>query len=192
MTFGEKLKNARKEAGLIQEQLAEKINVSRSAIAKWETDKGTPDIDNVKVISELLNVSIDYLLDESESITFNETKEPINVNDYEKTGTCRGRYDAVCVAKHKDADSIIPLMRRRKLSPLAWIVETFINPEIFIIGDYLHTGLIGSYLVEKGDRQYLVTVSKDFITTKELATKNADKKFIIGNYRDQRMTYTLI
>lgn len=83
-------------------------------------------------------------------------------------------------------------MLRRKLSPLAWIVETFINPEIFIIGDYLHTGLIGSYLVEKGDRQYLVTVSKDFITTKELATKNADKKFIIGNYRDQRMAYTLI
>ena len=42
MTFGEKLKEARKEAGLSQEQFAEKMNVSRSAIAKWESDKGMP------------------------------------------------------------------------------------------------------------------------------------------------------
>ena len=48
MTFGEKLKNARKEAGLSQEQLAEKLSVSRSAVAKWESDKGMPDIDNLK------------------------------------------------------------------------------------------------------------------------------------------------
>ncbi|MBQ9610556.1 MAG: helix-turn-helix transcriptional regulator [Lachnospiraceae bacterium] len=38
MTFGEKLKKARKEAGLSQEQFAEKMSVSRSAIAKWETE----------------------------------------------------------------------------------------------------------------------------------------------------------
>ena len=43
MTFGEKLKEARKKAGLSQEQFAEKMCVSRSAIAKWETDKGMPE-----------------------------------------------------------------------------------------------------------------------------------------------------
>lgn len=58
MTFGEKLKEARKKAGLSQEQFAEKMNVSRSAIAKWETDKGMPDVNNLKVMSQLLNVSI--------------------------------------------------------------------------------------------------------------------------------------
>ena len=51
MTFGEKLKEARKESGLSQEQLAEKMSVSRSAIAKWETDKGMPDVNNLKVIA---------------------------------------------------------------------------------------------------------------------------------------------
>ena len=46
MTLGEKLKDARKRAGLSQEQLSEKLNVSRSAVAKWETDKGIPDVEN--------------------------------------------------------------------------------------------------------------------------------------------------
>ena len=66
MTFGEKLKNARKEAGLSQEQLAEKLSVSRSAVAKWETDNGMPDVNNLKAMASLLNTSIDYLLDEDE------------------------------------------------------------------------------------------------------------------------------
>lgn len=68
MTLGEKIKEARKEAGLSQEQLAEKMSVSRSAIAKWETDKGIPDVNNLKVMSQLLGVSIDYLLDDGEKI----------------------------------------------------------------------------------------------------------------------------
>ena len=63
MTFGEKLKSARKSAGLTQEQLAEKLLVSRQAITKWEADKGLPDIENLRRLSMLLGVSIDYLLD---------------------------------------------------------------------------------------------------------------------------------
>ena len=50
MTFGEKLKNARQQAGFSQEELAGKLCVSRSAVAKWETDKGLPDIENLKAI----------------------------------------------------------------------------------------------------------------------------------------------
>lgn len=71
MTFGEKLRKARKEIGLSQVQLAEKINVSRSAVAKWDSDKGMPDVSNLKVMAQLLNVSVDYLLDEDEKISFN-------------------------------------------------------------------------------------------------------------------------
>ena len=48
MTIGEKIKEARIGIGLSQEELAEKLNVSRSAIAKWEADKGVPDIENLK------------------------------------------------------------------------------------------------------------------------------------------------
>ena len=63
MTFGEKLKEARKKIGLSQEQFAEKLNISRSAVAKWESDIGIPDVSNLKSIAKLLNVSIDSLLD---------------------------------------------------------------------------------------------------------------------------------
>ena len=73
MTFGEKLKEARKEAGLSQEQFAEKMSVSRSAVAKWEADRGMPDVNNLKVMAQLLGVSVDYLLDEDEKLSFNET-----------------------------------------------------------------------------------------------------------------------
>lgn len=45
MTFAEKLKSIRKKAGLSQEQLAEKLGVSRQAVTKWETETGIPDIE---------------------------------------------------------------------------------------------------------------------------------------------------
>lgn len=63
MTFGEKLKEARKKIGLSQEQFAEKLNISRSAVAKWESDIGIPDVSNLKSIAKLLHTSIDSLLD---------------------------------------------------------------------------------------------------------------------------------
>ena len=66
MTLGEKIREARRRCGLSQEQLAEKLSVSRSAIAKWETDKGLPDVGNLKILSRLLSVSLDRLLDESD------------------------------------------------------------------------------------------------------------------------------
>ena len=51
MTFAEKLKSLRKQASMSQEQLAEKLGVSRQAVTKWETDTGIPDIS----IDELLS-----------------------------------------------------------------------------------------------------------------------------------------
>lgn len=62
MEFGEKLKSIRKQAGMTQEKLAEKLGVSRQAVTKWETDAGIPDIANIRVISDLFHISIDELL----------------------------------------------------------------------------------------------------------------------------------
>ena len=66
MTLGEKIREARRKCGLSQEQLADKMSVSRSAIAKWETDKGLPDVGNLKLLGQLLNTSLDRLLDDGE------------------------------------------------------------------------------------------------------------------------------
>ena len=62
MTFAEKLKAIRKQMGMSQEKLAEKIGVSRQAITKWETGIGIPDIENIMAISALFGISIDELL----------------------------------------------------------------------------------------------------------------------------------
>ena len=62
MTLAEKLKSMRKQTGLSQEQLAEKLGVSRQAVTKWETDAGIPDIENVMAISALFDISMDELL----------------------------------------------------------------------------------------------------------------------------------
>lgn len=61
-TIGEKIKQLRSEKGLSQEKLAEKLNVSRSAIAKWETDGGIPEIDNLLQLSIVFGVSLDELV----------------------------------------------------------------------------------------------------------------------------------
>ena len=47
MTIGEKIREARKSAGLTQEQMADKLMVSRQAITKWESDRGIPDVSNL-------------------------------------------------------------------------------------------------------------------------------------------------
>ena len=62
MTFAEKLKSLRKQPGMSQEMLAEKLGVSRQAITKWETAAGIPDIENIKAISLLFDISIDELV----------------------------------------------------------------------------------------------------------------------------------
>lgn len=55
MTTGEKIKSLRQKYGYTQEQLAEKLLVSRQAIAKWESDRGVPDVENLKAISTFLD-----------------------------------------------------------------------------------------------------------------------------------------
>ncbi len=62
MNFSEKLQILRKNKGLTQELLAEKLNVSRQAVAKWESGQAYPDISNLIQISDLMSVTVDYLV----------------------------------------------------------------------------------------------------------------------------------
>lgn len=65
MTFGEKLFKLRKEKGLSQEALAEKLNTSRQAVSKWENGQGYPETEKLLMIGNVFGVSIDYLLKDS-------------------------------------------------------------------------------------------------------------------------------
>ena len=77
MEFNEKLQELRKSRSLTQEELAEALFVSRTAISKWESGRGYPSIDSLKVISHYFSVTIDDLIcsEEMISVAENEKKE---------------------------------------------------------------------------------------------------------------------
>ena len=89
MTFAEKLKTIRKQAGMSQEKLAEKLGVSRQAITKWETDAGIPDIENIMAISTLFDISIDELLSKEKGTKKTEEYLYESVTEYDIAETKR-------------------------------------------------------------------------------------------------------
>ena len=77
MEFNEKLQELRKGKGLTQEELAERLFVSRTAVSKWESGRGYPSIDSLKEIARFFSVTIDDLIcsDEMISVAENEKRE---------------------------------------------------------------------------------------------------------------------
>lgn len=194
MTLAEKLKEARKNAGFTQIELAEKLCVSRQAITKWETDKGVPDIDNLKVISKVLNVSIDFLLDDDEVLDKTVIKEQINLDDYVKEGKLRSKKDAVVYSKYPNAE-ITPLFAKKKSTKgqkvfgelLGWLTDApFGTDEVFNQIADIHKAY---YLVKQEGVEMLVTVTEDFIESKVMAKKIVGDKFEIGEYKYQKAVY---
>ena len=61
-TFGQRLSRLRKNLGLKQDDIAEKVNISAQAVSKWENDLSAPDISTLPIIADILNVSLDELL----------------------------------------------------------------------------------------------------------------------------------
>ncbi len=78
MTFGEKLLKLRKESNFSQEELAEKLGVSRQAVSRWESGETMPDSPNLLQISNIFSVSADYLLRD-------EIEKPLENPENEKT-----------------------------------------------------------------------------------------------------------
>ena len=72
MDFNEKLQLLRKQKGLTQEELAEILYVSRTAVSKWESGRGYPNIDSLKAISRFFGITIDELLSGDELLTLAE------------------------------------------------------------------------------------------------------------------------
>ena len=84
MEIGNKINQLRKLSGMTQEQLAEKLNVSRQTISKWESDSTFPDLESIVKISRIFYVSLDDLLKEGEAKVENKTDEQITLKDVMK------------------------------------------------------------------------------------------------------------
>ena len=81
MEFNEKLQSLRKSKGLTQEELADILYVSRTAISKWESGRGYPSIDSLKDISKFFSVSIDDLLSGEKLLSLAEKENNSNIRN---------------------------------------------------------------------------------------------------------------
>ncbi len=186
MTLGEKMKQARKNCGLSQQQLADRLLVSRSAVAKWETDKGLPDVGNLKTLARLLNVSVDHLLDETET-----AETPVIREIYSLAACGQG-----CKKVKKDR-----LVRRK--FPDSRIYTLFAQQERTgseargVLAQDCCTGSKQTedkafYLVEKEGLRQLVAVSDTFLEIRRLDCEMQCDDFQMDGWHFIRSNYELL
>ncbi len=114
MTFGEKLLFLRRQSGLSQEQIAEKLNVSRQAVSRWEAG-AIPDMENVVKISGFFDCSLDYLMNDSiEKLPEKVTAAP----HYDAVERKRIRPETVCLMVGLAALAVVLIL---------WIVSKFVD-----------------------------------------------------------------
>ncbi len=99
MTIGEKITKLRTAANISQEQLAEKMDVSRQSVSKWEMDQALPQIDKVLQLCELFDISTDELLHDKISVNCNLPGEPVQ-NKYFGTDGFRGEANVDLTSMH--------------------------------------------------------------------------------------------
>ena len=99
---GERLAKYRKKANMSQEELADKLNVSRQAVSKWERGESSPDTDNLIALASLYNITLDDLLNKDPDETFTSKKEEAKEEDTKKEYVHIGK-DGIHV-KDKDTE----------------------------------------------------------------------------------------
>lgn len=186
MTLGEKIREARRKCGFSQEQLAEKMSVSRSAVAKWETDKGLPDVGNLKMLARLLNVSVDQLLDEGQPANPSVIRESYSLDAY-GYGCSRVKKDRVVREKYPDA-TIYPLLGRHEPVNLDLPSDSLSDCRMSPVDRVKQTGK-SFYLVEKEKRQFLVTVTDFFVETRPLEPPLQGNNFSIDGWKFIKCNY---
>ena len=91
MTIADRIQTLRKSKGMSQEELADATGVSRQAVSKWESEQSVPDIDKIVILSEIFDVTTDYLLKGIEPVENDDHKTMADVIDQkiltEKNGT---------------------------------------------------------------------------------------------------------
>ena len=81
MTIADRIQSLRKQRGMSQEELADAVGVSRQAVSKWESEQATPDLDKVVIMSDIFEVTTDYLLKGIEPVRTPDHKTMSDVID---------------------------------------------------------------------------------------------------------------
>lgn len=111
MNLAEKLQQLRKKNNLSQEQLADKLGISRQSISKWESEQSTPEIDKIVQLSEIFGVTTDYLLKDIDECPKNSV-----LSAKDKTPNCSNKRLRLIIATICIAFSIISIF-------LMWVLS---------------------------------------------------------------------
>ena len=188
MTLGVKIREARRKCGLSQEQLADKMSVSRSAIAKWETDKGLPDVGNLKLLARLLSTSLDRLLDDAEEADESVIREKYNLSAY-GPGCKKVKKDRVVRERFPNA-KIYTLLAQQELTELKRFSDNVTDCHTTV--DELIKDVNKSfYLIEIDGRQLFVTLTDSFIETRPLEQPLESNSFSIDGWNFIKYNYEI-
>lgn len=183
MTLGAKLKELRTQMGFTQEQLAEKLCVSRQAVTKWESDKGMPDIQNLQMISELFNISLDELVKGTAHVGDVVLREKLNLTTKEfiKQG------DEIIKEKFPDAEEITILEKKKKYTKgeriwseaVEWLTllttDSVVDPGLDVVDSI--KDFAAYYIVKNRGKELLVRMSKEEILAKDVTGMAFGEKF---------------
>lgn len=164
MKFNENLKYLRKEANLTQEQFAEKLNVSRQAVTKWESGQSYPDIQNLKEMADMFNVTMDALV-----------------------GDIGSKKESVINKKINDVGYFIFAM----IILLAISISSISESIGFITGNedgkiisYIILGIVGFLLTIYLLKKYLRSTDQQIVNMKNNEqAKKERKKYILNKYK---------
>jgi transcriptional regulator with XRE-family HTH domain len=109
MNIADRIQNLRKTKGISQEELADKVGVTRQAVSKWESEQSTPDIEKIIIMSDYFEVTTDYLLKGIEPKT-EETKKKPDTGIFSIVGTALnfiGLMVAIMIWHEKRVDSSV-------------------------------------------------------------------------------------
>ena len=168
--------------------MGENKSVSRSAIARWETDTGLPDVGNLKMLARLLNVSVDHLLDEGQGADAPVIRESYNLDAY-GYGCSRVKKDRVVREKYPDA-TIYPLLGRREPASLDLPSDNTSDCHTSPV-DWVKQTDKSFYLIEKEDRQFLVTVTDVFVEIRPLEHPLQGNSFRIDGWSFIKCNYEI-
>ena len=177
MTLGQKLKEIRKRFGLSQESLAEIMNVSRQAITKWESDEGLPDVSNLQELSKVFNLTVDYLLDNDNSLPALSMKKALDKDKYEMN---QNGYVQIIKDNYAEPWEVYELLRNKNHSKLVsivsdWIVGAGAMETLDALDD-----MTPYFLVKKDGLKLLVNIHDYILEVIELPENTNDKKFVYG------------
>ena len=189
MALADRIKDLRTRAGLTQQELAARLHVSRQAVTKWESGRGVPDVENLRAMARLFDVSVDHLLDDAAAplgdAVLRHRVDVASLEPYRPAGRPLGAKTHTAVRQAFPDATIWPLSRLRRNTRvqegIEWVTMLLFDAPYGLFGsaDAL-SHRDAHYLVEQKNRQLLARVGAGVVESRELTEPVAGRTFTLG------------